>query len=335
MAENKPFTGVDDRVKLSEVIPLDTPFTLNIFPSNICNFRCNYCAQSLGKEYLLENYDFPQEIMSMEIIDKVIEQAKEFNKKFKLVSFMGHGEPLCNRQLPEMIKKIKDADIAERIDVITNASLLTEEYSERLIAAGLDVLRVSLQGVSAKSYYETCNIEIDFEKFVNNLTYFYTHKNNCKVYVKTVDASLQENEKEIFYKIFSPISDRIFIDKVKPVYDGVHYSEREKDLTKDRYGNEHEKRVVCPQPFYMLSIWTNGDVTPCDALYKACNLGNVKQQTLFNMWNSTIKKNFCKLHLQKEKNNILSCQKCCAPDDVAAKEDILDDVATDLIKKFE
>ena len=61
MAERKPFSGVDDRVKLAEVIPLETPFTLNIFPSNICNFKCKYCEHSLGGASIVKiNTLFPK-----------------------------------------------------------------------------------------------------------------------------------------------------------------------------------------------------------------------------------------------------------------------------------
>lgn len=334
MAERKPFTGTEDRVKLADVIPLAVPFTLNIFPSNICNFRCIYCAQSLGADYLEQKYGFPQELMSMDVIDRIIEQSKDFDTRYKLVSFMGHGEPLCNRSLPEMIKKIKDADIADRIDIITNASLLTEEYTDELIAAGLDVLRVSLQGVSAEAYWKTCGVHIDFEKFVDNLAYFYRNKKQCSVYAKTVDASLSEGEERKFYDIFEPVCDRIYIDRVKPVYSGVQYSQKEKDLSLDRYGKVHEKRFVCPQPFYMLSVWANGDVTPCDALYKASLLGNVRRGRLKDMWNHEKKREFCKLQLEKKREMIPECQMCCAPDDVAAEEDVLDAEADRLVQFF-
>lgn len=152
MAENKPFTGVDDRVRLADAVPLDTPFTLNVFPSNVCNFRCTYCAQSLGAEALLEQYRFPQEMMDMAVLERAVRQSRAFDRRYKLVSFMGHGEPLCNRRLPEMIRLVKEAGIAGRVDVITNASLLDNDYADALIDAGLDVLRVSLQGVSAAAY---------------------------------------------------------------------------------------------------------------------------------------------------------------------------------------
>lgn len=324
MAEIKPFTGVDDRVCLAEVIPLDTPFTLNIFPSNVCNFRCSYCAQSLGVEKLVQEYGLEQEKMSLDTIKKVAEQAKKFPHRLKLISMMGHGEPLCNSDLPEMIRLMKKANIADRIDIITNASLLTKEYSERLIDAGLDVLRVSLQGLSTEAYEKVCGVKLNYDTFIENLTYFYKHKKQCKVYVKTMDVSLKEGEEQKFYDLFSPISDRMYIDKVKPVYDGVDYSETAKDLTVDRYGNKHQKRVVCPQPFYMLSVWANGDVAPCDALYKANPLGNVHTSSLLEMWKSEELKKFCAFLLEGKKEEHEACRRCCAPDDVAHHSDILD-----------
>jgi len=334
MAEIKPFGGVDDRVRLADVVPLDTPFTLNVFPSNVCNFRCVYCAQSLGKEELLKKYNFPMEMMSMETLALAVEQARQFDKKFKLVSFMGHGEPLCNRELPEMIRMVKEADIAQRIDVITNGSLLNEELSARLIDAGLDVLRVSLQGMSSESYQKLCGVNLDFDKFVKQIVWFYEHKKQCKVYLKTVDASLEAGEEEAFYELFSPIADRVYIDRIRPVYQGVDYTENEQDLSVDRYGNRHEKRYVCPQPFYMMSLWANGDVTPCDALYKACPLGNVAYTTLKEMWDSPKKKEFCAVQLEKNRMQIEACAACCAPDDVAAKEDVLDNDAEQLLEKI-
>lgn len=334
MSEVKPFTGVDDRVKLADAVPLATPFTLNIFPSNVCNFKCRYCAQSLGSEVLRREYGLPPENMPLEIMELVVRQAAEFSNPFKLVSFMGHGEPLCNPDLPEMIGLVKRAGIAERVDIITNASLLTPDYSDRLLAAGLDVLRVSLQGVSSGAYWETSQVRLDFDAFCQNLSYFYQNKGTCKLYVKVVDAALGEGEESVFFDRFAPITDRMFIDRIKPVYSGVDYTESERDLSVDRYGKHHEKRLVCPQPFYMLSVWANGDVAPCDALYKACPLGNVKTSSLRSMWESEQKRSFCRLHLQGLREYDPACAKCCAPDDVQHEADVLDHDRETLLLKF-
>lgn len=334
MSEIKPFTGIDDRKPLCEFIPLNTPFTLNIFPSNVCNFRCNYCAQNLGVKRLEQEYGFGQEIMTLDILEQIISQVKKFPEKLRLVSMMGHGEPLCNKNLPEMISKVKLTGITRRIDVITNASLLNPEYSERLIDSGLDVLRVSLQGITSEAYAKTCNVKLDFDKFYNNISYFYKHKKNCKVFVKVVDSALKEGEEKLFYEMFSSISDRMYIDKIKPVYDKVFYSEEERDLSVDRYGNKHLDRIVCPQPFYMLSVWANGDVTPCCALYKASFLGNVQSSELKQMWDSNKRNEFCIKQLMGKRKEIAQCSKCCAPDDVQHEQDVLDWKREELLSKL-
>jgi MoaA/NifB/PqqE/SkfB family radical SAM enzyme len=334
MAVIKPFTGVDDRVKLADVIPLRTPFTLNIFPTNACNFKCGYCAQSLGAKRLIRDFGIRTESMSMETLTEITAQAKCFPDRFKLVSMMGHGEPLMNRRLPEMVSLIKKADIAERVDVITNASLLDKEYGRSLVAAGIDVIRISLQGITARKYKEISGINLDFEEFIENLTFLYRNKGQCKVYVKTMDVCLDEGEEERFYRLFGGITDRMYIDKVKPVYDGVAYDEGVDEVTMDRYGNRHEQRKVCPQPFYMLSIWPNGDGASCEAIYKAGPLGNVAATSLTEMWSSNILRQFRIMQLKGLRSGHPACRRCCAPDDVIHPLDVLDGYEKELLARF-
>jgi len=334
MSEIKAFTGVDDRVMLADSIPIKTPFTLNVFPTNTCNFKCSYCAQSLGLQQLKEDYNISSGNMTISLINKIIEQAEVFPDKFKLVSFMGHGEPLANPNLIEMVKIIKQSDIAGRVDMITNGSLLTKNRSKQLISTGIDVIRISLQGISSKSYKRVSGIDIDFGEFLENLSYLYEIREQTQIFVKTMDVSLEKGEQEKFYNIFSMISDRMFIDRVKPVYDLVEYDETASDLSMDRYGEMHDKRDVCPQPFYMLSVWPDGTVSPCDALYKASPLGNIETDNLSRMWQSDTLRDFRIEQLRCARHTNRSCRRCCAPDDVIHKEDILDDSAEMLLKKF-
>lgn len=325
MSEIKPFSGVDGRVKLADAVPLPAPFTLNLFPSNRCNFRCVYCAQSRGGEALARDYQMHGEQMSLGTLEQVIRQSRGFSRPYKLVSFMGHGEPLCSRDLPEMVRMVKDAGIAERVDIITNASLLTAQTAEALVDAGLDVLRVSLQGITTESYRKICGNPIPFEKMLSQLRYFYQIRGNCRLFVKTMDVTLGPGEESRFYEIFSDCTDRMFIDKVKPVYSGVEYTEEERSLSDDRYGRRHKRRGVCAQPFYMLSVWPNGDVAPCDAIYRACPLGNVHSGDLTEMWNGDSLRAFRKMQLACERYTHPACGQCCAPDDVQQESDDLDE----------
>lgn len=335
MSAIKPFTGVDDRLKLSQAIPVDTPFTLNICPSNCCNFKCLYCVQSLDQETLSRKYDFKRDIMSLDSFRKIVIQAKMFVRKNKLISFMGQGEPLLNPNLTKMVRITKDANITDRVDIITNASLLTHQKSDELIEAGLDVLRISIQGMTPEKYKSVSQVDIDHKRFISNIEYFYKKsRNKCNLYVKVMDASLDKGQRGLFYKTFDKITDRMFIEEIKPVYDGVDYERFKISLRTDRRGLEHEKRHVCPQPFYVLTVWPNGDVVPCSAIHKVSCLGNVNTENLLNMWNSERLRAFQIMQLKKLRNKHKQCGVCCAPDDCAHPEDVLDEDAESLLEVY-
>lgn len=332
VSEIKPIYGTD-RIKLAEVLPLSTPYSAFVFPTTYCNFKCIYCAHSLGHKAMKEKYNFEPEHMSMDTYKKIIKQLKEFPNKLKMLSLTGQGEPLLNPNIALMVKLAKEAGIAERVEFITNASLLDKNVADALIDAGLDTIRISLQGLSASKYKEICGAKLDFEIFMENIRYFYKHKKNTNLFVKIMDVSLTNGEEEKFYKLFGDCTDRMYIEKMLPAYDGVELT-KDMNVEYDRYGRVNKKRKVCPLPFYMFGIFPNGDVEPCDTIYKPTVLGNVHQDTLLAMWKGDKLKEFWKMQLNGDRYNNSRCANCCAPDDVAHPEDCLDEVATVLLSRL-
>ena len=84
----------------------------------------------------------------------------------------------------------------------------------------------------------------------------------------------------------------------------------------------------------MLGIFPNGDVEPCDTIYKPVVLGNVNETSLLEMWNGEKLKEFRKMHLLKNRYSNDKCRVCCAPDDVSHPEDELDSLASEVIKRL-
>lgn len=331
MSEIKPLAGLK-RHLLKDVIPLRTPYAAYIFPTNLCNFMCNYCGHSMGLQAMTKEYGLCTENMTLETYQRVIDQLGEFPDKLKVINLTGHGEPLLNTNLTDMIAYTKKSMISERIEIISNASLLTHELSERLVDAGLDCIRISLQGLSTEKYQQVCKRNVDFEKMVDEIRYLHEHRKQCEVFVKVMDVALQKGEEEKFYHIFESISERMYIEQCRPVYSGVEMT-KEMECKDDRYGRKHEPRVVCPLCFYMIGVHPNGDVAPCETIYKPIKLGNVYEDTIFNMWHGEKNREFQGMQLRKERFQNLGCSRCCAPDDVAHQEDELDQYAQELIDK--
>ena len=141
------------RVELGKVLPLNTPFSVYIYPIYSCNFKCGYCIRSLSSDELTKK-GLNNKILNMENFKQIVENLKEFPERIKSIQFSGYGEPLLHPNIAEMVKILKNADVAERVEIITNGSLLTHKLSDDLIDAGLDRLRVSIQGITSEKYQE-------------------------------------------------------------------------------------------------------------------------------------------------------------------------------------
>jgi radical SAM protein with 4Fe4S-binding SPASM domain len=332
-SEIRPAYGLE-RVKLSEVTPLPMPFTVFLSVSTVCNFKCKYCIHALSKNQLTQKGFIPQ-IMSWETFTLAAEQIKRFPSKVKTIFLYGVGEPLCNRLLPRMVKHLKDLDITEQIAFITNGALLDKSMSLALVNAGIDTIRFSIQGLSSEKYKEICGINVDFNDLLRNISYLYRNKSNCEIFVKIADIALDNGDESRFYDIFKEISDRMFIERIVPVFHDIDYSDmiREGAIT-DLWGNEHETRMVCPICFYTLTVFPNGDVYPCCMESDPANLGNIAHTSLTEIWNGKQHLGFLKMQLKKNRMHNAICRHCTAPDTSAKLEDELDSCADIVLSRM-
>jgi GTP 3',8-cyclase len=117
---------------------------LRISVTDKCNFRCTYCmpAEIFGPDYTFLRKD---QLLSFEEIERL---AKIFVKDLgvKKLRITG-GEPLMRKDLPILIKKLRQINGVEDIAMTTNASLLPK-HAKDLKEAGLDRVSVSLDSLS-------------------------------------------------------------------------------------------------------------------------------------------------------------------------------------------
>lgn len=340
MAEIKPNYDTK-RKKLAEVIPLAAPFTVYIEQTKYCNFKCFYCIHSTRDEADGEFRALGHRMQHMDEVffEKIIRELKEFPQDgIKRIVFSGLGEPLMNPRLPEYVRMVVEAGIAGRVEIITNGLLLTPEKSRALVAAGITNINISVQGLDAAGYEETCGIRIDFERYLENLKYLYEHKGNVQIYIKAIDATLgtKENE-EKFFEIFSPFADRIYIEHLVVMQQQMDGLREIVDGTKNFYGEELDvNRKVCAQSFYFMQIGCEGDIFPCPVpgLGKNLSMGNAKEHTLTEIWNGSRRRGFLRKMLKKEKDQIPDCATCTCFNAINNPMEQLDDDAERLLPLF-
>ena len=303
------------RAKLADVLPLATPFVVQIFPIYACNFKCNYCIFQHPKEK--HGFISDEVVMDFDLFKKCVDDMTDFPDKIKVLRFVGIGEPLLHPDIVSMVEYTAISNNAETIEIITNGSILTPRMSDFLIKAGLDRVVVSVQGTSGEKYKEVAGVDIDFDEFVGNLKYFYKHKGKAQMYIKIIDSALDgKKDKERFYKLFGNICDSIAIEHKVPIHSCIEASS---DLT--QFGMPVSEVKVCPQPFFHMQINPDGKVVPCYAFEYPGIMGDVNEASVVDIWNG---KMFNKFRMKLLNGKQESCLKCELIKYRLFPEDVLD-----------
>jgi radical SAM protein with 4Fe4S-binding SPASM domain len=325
-----------NRILLGERLPLDAPFAVILDSSEKCNFKCNYCFRSSETK---EDWSYAgsNALMSMEMLELAAGQLLEFPSCIKTISLSNHGEPLCNPLLSDMVVRLKEMGLTGRIDIHTNASMLTPKMTASLVASRIDRIIVSLQGLDASSYKEVCQVNINFEKFYDNLKMLYEQKSpRTTIHIKIVDAALSSAEDERrFYSTFSPIADGVFIEKIVPLWNQKNTDKDIEGVNINKYGEFFGCIEYCPILFYNLTVSPDGSIFPCPQLPPPFSLGNIRDTTLLDAWNSVERRNFLRRHLRERRKDHPHCGNCFIPQNtVKVRKDIIDPYRDDILGRL-
>jgi radical SAM protein with 4Fe4S-binding SPASM domain len=299
------------RTLLRDAVPLKAPFTIYVEPTNICNFKCVYCPESFE--------DFEQRsggLSRMEIKDfeRVSDQIKAMGG-VKTLNFYMMGEPLVNRDLPAFVEIAQRKKIADRVILTTNASLLSEETSRRLLDARLDYLRVSVYGGTAQTYASRTQSKVPLDRVARNVSKFQELRNEtgarCFTYAKMIDSG-DPVENAAFLETFGPIVDEAAIEPVMNWNDPDEGNLAQIDSAALLQGSYFQNRkTVCPQPFYTLVVHADLRVSTCCVDWaKQAVVGDLKTQTLEQVWNGQELRDFHLAHLERRKSELPACKNC-------------------------
>lgn len=322
------------RTILENVLPLDTPFGIDVFPIHACNFQCSYCLFALDiKEH---GFGFKRDIMDYSLYKKCVDDIKQFSRKIKMIRFVGIGEPLLHKEIDKMVRYTVENNVAEQTEIITNGTLLTENLSDRLISAGLGKLLISIQGLSKEDYKRVSNYDIDMAGFINNIKYFYYNRQNTKLGIKIIDCGLNGREDE-FFGLFGDLCDNISIEHTSPLVSKIDYTNmlNKDDLNISVRGGVKTFSNRCSFPFYLLQINPDGTVYPCCSAEKLESLGNCNTDNIVDIWHGEAFNKFRKNMLKGAMYCGTACANCEGYRYASFKEDIIsDEKAKELLGKY-
>lgn len=346
MDENQSFTIITKKERriLKDILPLDKPLAVFIEPTNFCNFRCAPCAH--GQENNRNDLK-PFKHMDMNLYKKLICELSEWgDKKLNLLRLTALGEPILHPNICDMIKIAKELDVAEKLDLFSNGSLLTEDICNKLVEYGLDSIRFSIYSVLEEKHKVVTRSDFDIYKIRDNIAMLKKIRDSKGadkpyIFVKMFDTYSSENDK--FIEMYKDIADEIGFEKV---HDATKYNDSDligsyyknpEDVrrTKEEFEKSLNNHKACSRPFMALVVCSGGDVVMCthDAP-RATKIGNAYERSLKEIWNSRELFEFRKMHLLGNKHENRLC-KNCEWFRLFPPEDNVDGVSVDKLKPKE
>lgn len=335
MKKNKIQTSYDkNRQCLGKIYPLSTPFTVILDTSEVCNFRCNYCFRATDSQDAWGDYAIKKNLMEWTVFEQTVEQIKEFPETVKQISLSNHGEPLCNRKLPDMVRYIKGQGITSKVSIHTNGSLLDNEFALDLATCGIDKIVISLQGLSGDKYEKICGKKLDFELFYENLKILYQNKKeNTIINIKIMDVAV-EDQADAFYDRFSKIADYVFVERMVPIWKNTGNGDNKPEKVMNKYGDAFPYQECCPLLFNTLVVTPDGDVYPCTQVTSKECLGNIKERTLVDFWKGEERKALLRRQLLLRAPD--SCNGCyIRQNSIFTEEDMIDSYRMDILNRLE
>lgn len=209
------------------------PLCVDIETAAVCDLACPFCFR--------HTVVTPDKLMDSALVFSLIDQAAKL--KVPSIKFNWRGEPLMHPDLPKFVAYAKKRGILETL-INTNATHLTRQKAQDLIAAGLDILIYSFDGGSKETYNKNRpgRFELnDFDQVYRNICQMAEVKKEMGAVfpftkIQMIITKNTFSEKEDFY--------RLFRDCVDEVTTGI-YMERGGNL---EILEKHEREVLLNGP---------------------------------------------------------------------------------------
>ena len=224
-----------------------------------CNLRCGMCPMDVLTR--------PFEDAPFDMVEDVASQMKALNLRMSYLHEM--GEPLLYKRLPEAV------DLFPGVCVSTNATLLNEEWSRRLLESSLSRIRLCIDTLKPE-VYPIVRKGGKFEAVVENIRRFLDLSKGKKITVeiqRMITTQTHDETPGDFREFFhlERYPRAVVINKTCEGLDTAEVTEL------------HQAYYGCFQgtPWQWFVILCNGDVTHCCYDYDGTQkLGNVREQRI-------------------------------------------------------
>ena len=262
------------------------PDFIQIETTIYCNSSCDFCQQKLVNRR--------PAYMEEHLIHKIIDESAGRGITYR--PFL-QNEPLMDKRLEQIVRYIR-RDKTAKVEINTNGGLMSPELGQRLLDAGLDVVRFSIDGFS-KEMAEKIR-PLNFDRVRDNTRAFIESARKaaypCRVEVRMIDMELNRHERQDYLKYWSDLGAE---GKVVPLYNWPWS------------GQAGYVPARCPKIEHEMFFIADGRAVLCcwDSQARAV-IGDISLTPLQEIWTGPLNRKYRKLLSQGKRGEIHLCSRC-------------------------
>ncbi|MFA6002259.1 MAG: radical SAM protein [Thermoleophilia bacterium] len=295
--KTKAKTLVKNKALRAEEIVSDFPNRINIEPTNQCNLRCNMCPR--------KDLTRPVGEIDMDLFDKLAQEISRHAPSE--VRLHKDGEPLMAPHIFELIDRIKTVAPSTLLNMDTNALLLDEEKANHILDSKLDILLFSVNAATPETYKKVRG-STKYDKVITNIERFLEMRKERgyvwpKVKVQLIVMAETKDEIGLFKEKWGPHEVDVLL--IPAINWGGHRPEVKSLMQLPA------RRYPCTFLWNSFSINYDGKVSFCNVDYNHLGIvGDVREQTIEEIWKSPEFERYRQLHKQGRWNEIDLCRDC-------------------------
>lgn len=291
------------------------PKAVKIELSPRCNYRCGFCALRTREVQ-------PQRDMELDFFRRITRQMREAGVEEVGVFYL--GESFMNPQLlVDAIAYLKVDLAMPYVFLTSNASLATPERVRRVMAAGLDSLKWSMNAADEAQFGEVMGVAPkNFERALQNAAAAWRVRNEggykTRLYASSIryDGRQQPRMQALLDMRVIPYVDEHYW---LPLYSmGAFASQREAELGFRPTAGNQGRLGALREPLPCWSAFTEGHVTAQGKLSACCfdatanwTMGDLHEQSFAAAWNSDAFGALRAAHLRQDVRGTV-CESCVA-----------------------
>lgn len=264
------------------------PKIIKIDTCNICNYHCVFCPNAIQIDKV--------GCIDDELCRKIIKDAYEAGAQELCVS--STGEPLINPNLEDYIQLAKLIGY-KYVFFNTNGYLLTMERSRKLLMAGVDSVKISIN--AGRKCYKAIHGVDAYERVLQNVKEFNQLKlelgNECKLSISYVAVKPTQSEFEEVKRDFGDYVEDVFLMNANSRGGSVDENVQKLYIGDDEFSYQ----FPCSQLFTNVYVTAEGYMTLCCQDFDMLTfVADLRHESISDAWNNEVFTNFRRRYLNQD-----------------------------------